>query len=47
MASRHQNASLQFFLAKIMSGIDDGALVIAQLFVQQKGIIPLKGRLHD
>ena len=47
VASRHQNAGLQFFLAKVMSRIDDGSLVLAQLFVQQKGVVPLKGRLHD
>jgi hypothetical protein len=47
MASRHQNSSLKFFLAEVVSRIDDGSFVFAQLFVQQKGVVPLKARLHD
>jgi hypothetical protein len=30
-----------------MGGIDDGPFVVAQLRVKQKGVLPLKGRLHD
>jgi hypothetical protein len=47
MASRHQHASLQFFLAEIMGRIDDGSFIIVQLCVKQKGVLPLKRRLHD
>jgi hypothetical protein len=28
-------------------GINDGSFIFAQLFVQQKGVVPLKARLHD
>jgi hypothetical protein len=38
---------LQFFLAEVMGGINDGPFVIAQLGVKQKRVLPLKGRLHD
>jgi hypothetical protein len=27
----HQNTGLQFFLAEVMSGINDGSFVVAQL----------------
>jgi hypothetical protein len=37
---------LQALLAKSVGGFHDGALVIAQLLAQQKGVIPLKSGLH-
>jgi hypothetical protein len=47
MACGHQDACLQLLLAEIVRGINDGSFIFAQLFVQQKGVVPLKARLHD
>jgi hypothetical protein len=30
-----------------MGSINDGPFVVAELRVEQKGVLPLKGRLHD
>ena len=47
MTCGHQDACLQLLLAEIVRGINDGSFIFAQLFVQQKGVVPLKARLHD
>jgi hypothetical protein len=46
VAGGHQHAGLQAFLAKGVRRFNDGAFIVAELFVQQKGVIPLESGLH-
>ncbi len=40
VAVRHQHAGQQLFLAVVVGGVADGALVLGQLVVQQQGVVP-------
>jgi len=46
MARGHQDAGLQPFLAKGVGCIHDGALIVCELLVQQKGVVPLESGFH-
>jgi hypothetical protein len=46
VAGGHQHAGLQLFLAEGVGRVDDGAFVVAELLVQQEGVLPVECGFH-
>ena len=46
MASRHQHAGLELVLTELVGGIDDSALVVAELLRQHERVLPIETCFH-